>query len=97
MNRADEDYLYPRTMAQSTKVSKINLDTITSFKENYFEAKIQPMTDEEGGKWQILYDEIFVFEERDDLNLLVKVNSDFLRADVQFMLIGLGTDHHYMP
>ena len=37
------------------------------------------------------------FEERDDLNIIMKANSDFLRADVQFMLIGLSTDHHYMP
>lgn len=40
MNRADEQYLYPREKSQSTKTSKISLDTITSKKDMYFEAKI---------------------------------------------------------
>ena len=38
-----------------------------------------------------------MFEERDDLNLAMKISSDFLRSDVNFVLIHDETDHHFMP
>ena len=47
-------------------------------------------------KFQILVDEIVLFEDRDDLNLAMKVSSDFIRADVTFVMIEMETDHHYM-
>ena len=45
----------------------------------------------------MLFDEVVLFEDRDDLNLAMKVSSDFLRADVNFLLVHLDTDHHFMP
>jgi len=38
-----------------------------------------------------------MFEERDDLNLAMKVSSDFLRCDIDFVMISVDDDHHYMP
>lgn len=51
---------------------------------------------EKGEKFQILADEVVLFEDRDDLNLAMKVSSDFLRADVTFVMVDLETNHHYM-
>ena len=97
MNRADLDYLYPRETSQSTNTVPISLAAIAAKEENYFEARIQPITDDDTSKFQILFDEVVSFEERDDLNLIMKASSDFLRADINFVIIGLSTDHHYMP
>ena len=38
-----------------------------------------------------------IFEERDDMNLAMKVSSDFLRADVNFVMIHVDSDHHFLP
>ena len=38
-----------------------------------------------------------MFEERDDLNLAMKVSADFLRCDINFVMISVDDDHHYMP
>ena len=61
-----------------------------------FSAKVLPVVNEEE-KFQILFDQVILFEERDDINLAVKVASDFMRADVNFILTNLDDDHHHMP
>ena len=38
-----------------------------------------------------------MFEDRDDLNLAMKVTSDFMRADVTFMLTNVLTGQHFLP
>ena len=38
-----------------------------------------------------------IFEERDDMNLAMKVSSDFLRADVNFVMIHVDSEHHFLP
>ena len=43
-----------------------------------------------------MFDDVVVFEDRDDLNMIMKVSSDFLRADVNFIVNHLDTDHHFM-
>lgn len=38
-----------------------------------------------------------MFQERDDLNLAMKATSDFMRADVNFIMTEVITGVHYMP
>ena len=55
MRRADKDILYPRSRAREADVSPISLETISSMDEHFFEAKILPVSDD-NGKFQTLYD-----------------------------------------
>ena len=45
----------------------------------------------------MLYDEEFLVEDTEDLNLMAKINSDFLRADVNFLLIHVESNHIFKP
>lgn len=38
-----------------------------------------------------------MFEDRNDLNLAMKVTSDFMRADVNFLMTNVETGQHFMP
>ena len=96
MRRADREILYPRSRAREAEVSAISLETISSLDEHFFEARILPVSDD-NGKFQTLYDEGVIFEDRDDMNLAMKVSSDFLRADVNFVLIHVDSEHHLLP
>jgi hypothetical protein len=40
---------------------------------------------------------VILFEERDDLNLAFRVASDFMRADINYVLIHIESEHKYMP
>ena len=97
MNRADESYMYPRDQINKDKISALTLENISGLKEMLFEARVQPVGDEDGPRFQILLDQVILFEERDDLNLAMRVASDFMRADINFVLIDIQTEHHYMP
>ena len=96
MNRADEDYLYPRPEPRDVNVSKLTLANISSEEPKFFEARVLT-TSGDNGKFQTLYDEVVLFEERDDLNLVMKVSSDFLRSNVNFALIHIDSGHHFAP
>ena len=96
MNRVSQDYLYPRISAGDAKTSKISLEELTADKEKFFEIKVKPVTDG-NGKFQVLYDQVLHFEDRSDLNLALKVSSDFMRADVHFLFTEVVSNHHYMP
>ena len=94
MRRAEKEFLYPRSRAREAEVSAISLETISSLDEHFFEAKILPVS-EDNGKFQTLYDEVVIFEDRDDMNLAMKVSSDFLRANVNFVMIHVDSEHHF--
>jgi len=88
--------LFPRVRPNYLTLSKINLGTIANQQDHFFEARILPVSDENGGKFQILFDQVLLFEDRQDLNLALKVTSDFMRADVTFILTQLDSGHNYM-
>jgi len=48
MNRASEDYLYPRDTQPKIKISEMSLKTISSDKELFFQASVLPHTKENG-------------------------------------------------
>jgi len=78
-------------------VVPLTLENISSAEEHFFEAKVNPVADNDKGKFTVLFDESMIFEDRDDLNLAMKISSDFLRSDVNFVLIHVESDHHFMP
>lgn len=96
MNRASEDYLYPRDTAPKIPISEMSLKSISADKEQFFQASVLPHN-KENGKFQILFDDVLVFEDRNDLNIAMKVNSDFMRADINFIFTEIDTEHHYLP
>lgn len=61
-----------------------------------FEAQIKAASDEED-RYQIILDQEVKFAEKAGQNLLIKVNSDFLRADINFVLINQDSGHTYRP
>lgn len=78
------------------KISELNLENILGGDDLIFQAKVLPVSGDED-KFQILFDQVIMFEEREDLHMAMKVASDFMRADVTFLLTNLDEDHHYMP
>ena len=48
MNRASEDYLYPRDTASKIKIAEMSLQTISADKEMFFHATPLPVNDENG-------------------------------------------------
>ena len=96
MNRADEDYLYPRPEPRDVNVYPLTLENISSEVPKFFEARVLTTADD-NGKFQTLYDEVVMFEERDDMNMVMKVSSDFLRSNVNFILIHVDSGHHFVP
>ena len=48
MRRADKEILYPRSRAREAEVSAISLETISSLDEHFFEARILPVSDDNG-------------------------------------------------
>jgi len=48
MNRASEDYLYPRDTAPKITISEMSLKSISSDKEQFFQASVLPHTKENG-------------------------------------------------
>ena len=48
MRRADKEILYPRSRAREAEVSAISLETISSLDEKFFEARILPVSDDNG-------------------------------------------------
>ena len=48
MNRADEDYLYPRPYAKDAAVAPLTLQSISGMEEHHFSARILPANEQNG-------------------------------------------------
>ena len=102
-NRAGSNVLYPASSNTATYTydGKVNDISVKNFfvegsQPTIFETPIRTASDEDD-KFQIILDQKMKFEEKTGQNLLVKVTSDFLRADVNFMVINADSKHIYRP
>ena len=102
-NRAATDVLYPpqaASVAQSYGGAPGDLSINNFFVDGptsaFFETSIRAAADDDD-TFQIILDQEVRFEAKTGQNLLAKATSDFLRADVNFMLINTDSKHVYRP
>ena len=88
--------MYPREKPNDDHIDQLSLTTATDAKDRFFKAEVRE-ANEHNGKFSVLWQGILEFEERDDLNLAMKVSSDFMRADVTYLLTQVSTGAHFMP